>query len=890
MPATHLPTPDDDQREVIAIASGRHLVLAPPGCGKTFILTERVIKAHEEGVDYADMICLTFTNRASRGMRDRIAERTGNPVPPSLFVGNVHRFCSQYLFDQKKIAQNSAIIDDIDTESIISYLAGLDDGSDRGRLAQEIVNLQHALSQQEQGFPRELIVHADLLDTAQNPEMQHKVALARLYGEYKATDNLVDFEDLLEKTYSYALQERDSLKRYKWIQIDEVQDLNLLQLAIVDLFAAPDATIVYLGDDQQAIFSFVGAKLVTLDHLRQLCAGRIHHLGTNHRSPRYLLDIFNSYAQRQLGIDPSLLPVTADSSTPAPEDLCLFRACHHSLQAVRSNAQALCPADRQPCERCTRPVADEYRLAVRLAMRYASLDDEGRVAVIVPTNNDADLISKAFGTTEHFKISGLDLFSTPSVQAVLSHFNIVANETCFIAWARLLYLLKVVKSYSTARNLMREFRNRAITPTDLLLYEGTDTYLQHFLTECSGGTLVLFDTETTGLDTFNDDIIQIAAVKVRDGHIVEGSEFEVVIDTDKELPPVVGGHENPMIGVYNNARRLPRAEALRRFLDYCGDSVLVGHNVEFDYHILLSNLERASIPAGRLSATRFDTLKLTRLVEPRLRVYKLERLLETLHLEGCNSHNAIDDVKATFSLLSYCTGKARTLVDGQRALLAQQPMRDMAALFRQRYLPIYLHTTSRLYLRAEPQQQPALVQEMQHTYLSLLAANLIKPVDKWPRIVDYLSVDMISQSLCPSLKEQLDKYIVEINTTRESDLCDSTSMRQGDNRVRFFVTTAHKAKGLEFENVIVFNAADGYYPFFNNVRTGDTEHLQEDARRFYVALSRAKRRLCITWGATDNRGRPAKPSPFLQAIADMLATYAYDPTAQATVRVESLTN
>lgn len=149
MPATHLPTPDDDQREVIGIASGRHLVLAPPGCGKTFILTERVIKAHEEGVDYADMICLTFTNRASRGMRDRIAERTGNPVPPSLFVGNVHRFCSQYLFDQKKIAQNSAIIDDIDTESIISYLAGLDDGGDRGRLAQEIVNLQHALSQQE---------------------------------------------------------------------------------------------------------------------------------------------------------------------------------------------------------------------------------------------------------------------------------------------------------------------------------------------------------------------------------------------------------------------------------------------------------------------------------------------------------------------------------------------------------------------------------------------------------------------------------------------------------------------------------------------------------------------------------------------------------------------
>ena len=67
---------DPWQREAIEISSGRHLVLAPPGCGKTDILTERVVHAHENGVEYRDMLCLTFTNRAAKGMAQRIADRT----------------------------------------------------------------------------------------------------------------------------------------------------------------------------------------------------------------------------------------------------------------------------------------------------------------------------------------------------------------------------------------------------------------------------------------------------------------------------------------------------------------------------------------------------------------------------------------------------------------------------------------------------------------------------------------------------------------------------------------------------------------------------------------------------------------------------------------------
>lgn len=861
--------PDDSQRAVIDIAKGRHLVLAPPGCGKTYILAERVIHARQHGVEYADMLCLTFTNRASRGMRDRISERTNNPVPADLFVGNVHRFCSNYLFDQKKIPQNSAVIDDLDSESIIAYLAGMAPNADHSRFAGDIVNLQHALSQKEAGMPQQLIVHADVLASSD----ARRVQLARRYAEYKETDNLLDFEDLLEKTYLYA-REDVSHHRYRWIQVDEVQDLSFLQLAIIDLFATDDATIVYLGDSQQAIFSFVGAKLEALENLRQRCMPNIHHLEKNHRSPKYLLDVFNTYAVQQLGISPTLLPITDDDQRAAPQDLCLFQSCYQDFDRLYQKESMRCLSDNSYCSRCEKYHANEYRMAVRLARRYADMEPEGRVALVVSTNADAERLSKEFGDTPHFKISGRDLFSTPTVQLLFSHLNVVANETCFIAWARLLFHLHVLADYSAARNLMRELRGCAISPTDLLIYDDS-TYLQQFAQVLDTEEVVLFDTETTGLDVFHDDIIQIAAVKVRQGRLVEGSEFEVIIETNKEIPALVGGHDNPMLSVYLNSPRTDRVEALRQFLDYCGDCVLIGHNVEFDYHILDYNLRRTfcrPLPPR----PRFDTLKLARLVEPRLRAYKLERLLTTLHLEGINSHNAIDDVKATLSLLLYCRSKADRFIPYQRVLLAKPEMRNIAVRFRDTYSQYYLHSYERMYeLPSHTPSQPVMVDELQYVYLHLLAQGRVEPVDKWEHIVHYLSEDIVNVSVYPSLRQQLDKYLVELNTVRESDLCDSSSMRRLAKE-RFFIATVHKAKGLEFETVIVFHAVAGSYPFFFNIQNNDQEHIQEDARRFYVALSRAKKHLCITVPVTDNRNVPSQVTPFLKPILDHLAVYAFD--------------
>ena len=103
--------PDESQRRVIEAEGGYHLVLAPPGCGKTQILTERIRRAHEaEGVAWADMLCLTFTNRAARGMQERIRENIQESGVEQVYVGNIHRFCSKFLFENNILPAETSII------------------------------------------------------------------------------------------------------------------------------------------------------------------------------------------------------------------------------------------------------------------------------------------------------------------------------------------------------------------------------------------------------------------------------------------------------------------------------------------------------------------------------------------------------------------------------------------------------------------------------------------------------------------------------------------------------------------------------------------------------------------------------------------------------------
>ncbi|MBR1784489.1 MAG: UvrD-helicase domain-containing protein [Bacteroidales bacterium] len=857
------------QREVIEIGSGRHLVLAPPGCGKTDILTERIVHAHEAGVDYADMLCLTFTNRAAKSMAGRVADRTGGSVPDTLYVGNIHRFCSQFIASCGLVGRSSTVMDETDVDNIVQEELCPRLGI-RSRTT-ELMRFQHALWQASLGHDEHVVLHGELLHTSsmhklcdvlQMPptietlgyvyaHLEHfmerytvmhellataTMQLAAAYQDYKKRHALLDYDDLLVLAYDHLMRARcgavAEVRQYGWVEVDEVQDLNPLQLALIDLFAAPDATVVFLGDEQQAIFSFIGAKLETLEALKRRGGMEVHRLHNNYRSPRYLLDLQNDYAVANLGLSRDQLTTTMRSEQAVPGDVCLLDVGDARLEAY---------------------------YAARFAKRFADLDTDGsgKVAVLVSTNSDADMVADEMERQGigHFKISGTDLFSLPSVQLVLAHLAVVADEMVFLPWARIMWGLRVVSSYTAARSLMAEMRRVALLPTDFL-EEGQVSYVQQMVKAYEDEDVVIFDTETTGLDTELDDIIQIAAVRVRRGKVV-GRPFNIVLETSRQLPAMVGGKPNPMLEVYGKSRRWQREKGLAAFMDYCKGSVLVGHNVEFDYSILDANLRRScpNISLEELCPRRFDTLKYIRLLRPDMGSYKLESLLAALHLEGKNSHRADDDIMATLSLLDYCHRVALPLVAEQRMFASVHSIK-MERL-RQRYSGLY----------ASAFHRSGIADALEDAYRQLVEGKVIAPVAKWPHLTHYVEADLVRTDVYPTLRSQLSRYVIDLTTTKEADLCG------GSLKERFIISTVHKAKGLEFEAVIVFRCVDGIYP---GQRSWTEPQIAEDARRLFVALSRSKRRLLVlTDSGYDNS--PHRLSPFLDKVRGHFILYHRTP-------------
>ena len=107
----------EEQAEVVALASGRHLVLVPPGSGKTEMLSRRIFSAVRTGVDPDRMLCATFTNRAAFEMRERVARESGNLRLPD--VGNIHHFCHSFLVSVRRIHPGKHVIDEVQQSEFV---------------------------------------------------------------------------------------------------------------------------------------------------------------------------------------------------------------------------------------------------------------------------------------------------------------------------------------------------------------------------------------------------------------------------------------------------------------------------------------------------------------------------------------------------------------------------------------------------------------------------------------------------------------------------------------------------------------------------------------------------------------------------------------------------
>lgn len=795
--------PSPEQEAIINLETGKHLVLAPPGTGKTEMLALRVQKALSINIRPEQIICLTFTNRAAKGMKERVEQK----FPRSnVFIGNIHNYCIRFMFANRLIPQSAAVMDEAEADLLMEEASWQFDY--RGPVA-ELLKLSTYLKQTSLGFPAE-ILHKPSERTLKDPQAAQ---VCYLYEKNKSALQLLDYDDLLTETYFTLSKKKQSLRfsNYNWVMVDEVQDLNALQWEIIKLISAKDAHIMFFGDYEQAIFSFMGARLDMLRKIARDC--EIHNLQKNFRSPSYLLDLFKEYAVENLNIIWKAPPLAAENKEAGPGDLRIYPVKGEDFAQARFVANLLKEGEAAAGEKS---------------------------AVLVRTNKQADLLSSVMDkiNLSHFRVSGFDLFKRRLTKDTVAFLTSLYNSWDRLAWARLYWIFGGLRQLNDARTLMVELYRHGLTPNEFLTGRSfTNSLLREFLNHKVSGRIVVFDTETTGLDTSAEDIVQIAATEIIDGK--PARELEIFLKTEKSLEQTVKIHGITKEFLELNGMR--REEGLRKFVEFLGNDIAVAHNITYDRNILKSNLEKEGLNSDiTLNDKWLDTLSISRRYLPELTSYRLEEVIKKLGLPAVNFHNAKDDVQATVNLVLKIWEGLPEAVRKQDEFIPKKrkTFENMRANF------------GEVYTNALAQgESNARVSEFVSEFIGFLSGYKTYGLDADSLTqIGKLIAHFDAKAPEGNLMDVIKKIIPEYRTYKESDLLLGTE--------KIVISTVHKAKGLEFDNVVIPYCTDGVYPMSFRGEQGDTE---EEARLLYVALTRSKRRIILTYNNIKDLSRFIQP-------------------------------
>ena len=298
---TFLDDLNDAQKGPVLHKEGPLMVIAGAGSGKTRVLTFRIAHLMEQGVDPFNILALTFTNKAAREMKKRIASIVGGSEAKNLWMGTFHSIFARLLrFDGDKLGypSNYTIYDTQDSQRLISSIIkemGLD------KDIYKYKQIQNRIS----SYKNSLITVKAYF---QNPELMEADAMAKrprlgdIYQNYvdrcfKA--GAMDFDDLLLRTNELLSRFPEVLmkyqERFRYILVDEYQDTNHSQYLIVKALADRFQNICVVGDDAQSIYSFRGANITNiLNFQRDYDDVAVYRLEQNYRSTKNIVNAANS--------------------------------------------------------------------------------------------------------------------------------------------------------------------------------------------------------------------------------------------------------------------------------------------------------------------------------------------------------------------------------------------------------------------------------------------------------------------------------------------------------------------------------------------------------------------------------------------------------------------
>ncbi|WP_424493972.1 ATP-dependent helicase [Salinimicrobium sp. GXAS 041] len=292
---------NDAQRAPVLQKDGAMIVIAGAGSGKTRVLTYRIAYLMSQGVDAFNILSLTFTNKAAREMKKRIAQIVGNSEAKNLWMGTFHSIFAKMLrFEADKLGypSNFTIYDTQDSQRLISAIIkemGLDkDVYKYKQVYSRISSYKNSLITVKAYFQNPELMEADA--------MSKKPRLGEIYKNYvdrcfKA--GAMDFDDLLLKTNELLNRFPEVLQKYqnrfRYILVDEYQDTNHSQYLIVKALSDKFQNICVVGDDAQSIYAFRGANINNiLNFQKDYDNVQMYRLEQNYRSTKNIVEAANS--------------------------------------------------------------------------------------------------------------------------------------------------------------------------------------------------------------------------------------------------------------------------------------------------------------------------------------------------------------------------------------------------------------------------------------------------------------------------------------------------------------------------------------------------------------------------------------------------------------------
>jgi DNA helicase II / ATP-dependent DNA helicase PcrA len=285
---------NDAQREAVSADPGSLLILAGAGSGKTRVLVHRIAWLLQvEQVPPWGVLAVTFTNKAAREMRGRIEEMLGVPVG-GMWVGTFHGLAHRFLrahWQDAKLPQHFQILDSDDQFRQIKRILKamqLDEARWPPRQVQGFIN-----KQKDEGLrPQHLEASGDFF-------MDKMIAVYREYEAARIRAGLLDFADLLLCALELLRERPDILhhyqQRFRHILVDEFQDTNAIQYAWLRLLAGRNDTLFAVGDDDQSIYGWRGAKVENIQSFQRDYPGtRTIRLEQNYRSTGNILAAANA--------------------------------------------------------------------------------------------------------------------------------------------------------------------------------------------------------------------------------------------------------------------------------------------------------------------------------------------------------------------------------------------------------------------------------------------------------------------------------------------------------------------------------------------------------------------------------------------------------------------